>query len=228
MSVSPPAGPATTTGLRIQTLPANLPVQFDGVEKGMSPVAIAHVDPGDHEIAVRRDQGVIKQVVHVVAGEETSVIISAAPAAPPKPQNGTVTPGWLTATAPISLKVMEGGRVIGSTDVDRLMLSSGDHDLEFGNDALGFRVTRHVNISAGKTTVASIQVPSGSISLNAFPWADVYVDGNYVGQTPLGNLSLPIGTHEIVFRNPNLGERKEAVTVTTLAPARLGVDLTKK
>jgi hypothetical protein len=159
------------------------------------------------------------------------VLISAASAATavsPKPQNGTVTPGWLTATAPIPLKVMEGGRVIGSTEVDKLMLPSGEHDLEFANDALGFRVTRHVNISAGKTTVSSIEVPNGSISLNAIPWADVYVDGSYFGQTPLGNQSLQIGTHEVAFRNPNLGERKETVTVTTLAPARLGVDLTKK
>ena len=44
----------------------------------------------------------------------------------------------------------------------------------------------------------------------------------------LGNLSLAIGTHEVVFRHPDLGERKETVTVTTLAPARLGVDLRKQ
>ena len=228
MAVSPLAAPATATGLRIQTDPANLPVLFDGVEKGKAPVTIASVDPGDHEVAVRRDQSLIKQVVHVVAGEETSVIISSPSAAPPKPPNGAVNPGWLTATAPIPLKVKEGGRLIGSTDVDRLMLSSGDHDLEFGDDALGFHVMRQVNISSGKTTAASIQLPNGSMSLNAFPWADVYVDGNYVGQTPLGNLTLRIGTHEVVFRHPDLGERKETVTVTTLAPARLGIDLTKK
>jgi hypothetical protein len=228
MAVSPPAAPPPAAGIRIQTDPANLPVLFDGVEKGRAPVTIATVDPGDHEVAVRRDQTVIKQAVHVVAGQETSVIISSAPPAPTKPQDGAVNPGWLTAVAPIPLKVKEGGRIIGSSDVDRLMLPSGDHDLEFGDDALGFRVTRHVNISAGKTTVSSIQVPNGSMSVNAFPWADIYIDGNYFGQTPLGNLTLRIGTHEVVFRHPDLGERKETVTVTTLAPTRLGVDLTKK
>jgi hypothetical protein len=229
MAVSPPAAPTPAAGVRIQTDPANLPVLFDGVARGTSPVTIAPVDPGDHEVAVRRDQSVIKQAVHVVAGQETSVIISSASPVPTKSQDGTVNPGWLTAVAPIPLKVKEGGRIIGSTDVDRLMLASGDHDLEFGDDALGFHVTRHVNISAGKTTtVSSIQVPNGSMSVNAFPWADIYVDGNFLGQTPLGNLSLRIGTHEVLFRHPDLGDRKETVTVTTLAPARLGVDLTKK
>ena len=224
MAASPAAAPATGA-LRIQTEPANLPVLFDGVEKGVSPVVIERVEPGDHDVAVRREQSVIKQIVHVVAGEKTSVIISSAVS---KPEAGLVTAGWLLATAPIPLKVKEGGRLIGSTDVDKLMLSSGDHDLEFSNEALGFHVTRRVNISAGKATASSIAVPNGSLSLNALPWADVYVDGNHLGQTPLGNVSLPIGTHEVVFRHPDLGERKETVTVTALTPARLGVDLRKK
>lgn len=230
MAPSPAAAPATGA-LRIQSEPANLPVLFDGVEKGVSPVVIERVEPGDHDVAVRRQQSVIKQVVHVVAGEKTSVIISSAAimsSAAPKPEAGLVTAGWLMATAPIPLRVKEGGRLIGSTDVDKLMLSSGEHDLEFSNEALGFHVTRRVNISAGKTTASSIAVPNGSLSLNALPWADVYVDGNHLGQTPLGNLPLAIGTHEVVFRHPDLGERKETVTVTALTPARLGVDLRKK
>ena len=219
------AAPATTGGLRIQTDPNNLPVLVDGVEKGASPVTIDAVDAGDHEVAVRLPQSVIKRAVHVVAGERTSVIISSAP---PKPEPGIVTAGWLSATAPIPLTVKEGGKLIGSTDVDKLMLPSGDHDLEFVNDGLGFRVTRRVNITAGKTMTTSIAVPNGTLSLNALPWADVYVDGKHIGQTPLGNVSLPIGTHEVLFRHPDLGDRKETVTVTASAVARLGVDLRKK
>jgi hypothetical protein len=146
----------------------------------------------------------------------------------PKAETSTLTAGWLSANAPIPLKVMEGGRVIGSTEVDKLMLSSGNHDLEFVDDALGFRATKRVNVLAGKTTALAIAVPNGSVSLNAVPWADVFVDGKHIGQTPLGNVLLPIGTHEVVFRHPDLGERKETLTVTALTPARLGVDLRKK
>jgi hypothetical protein len=223
--IATPVAAPTTGQLRIQTDPSNLPVLFDGVDKGVSPVTLEAVNAGDHEVAVRRDQTVIRRAVHVVAGDKMSVIISSTPA---KPDAGTVTAGWLSVTAPISVKVKEGGRLIGSSDVDKLMLSSGNHDLEFSNEGLGFRVTRRVNITAGKTTASSIVVPNGTVSLNALPWAEVYVDGNHVGQTPLGNVTLPIGTHEVVFRHPDLGERKEAITVTATAPARLGVDLRKK
>src|SRR5262249_29266691 len=157
---------------------------------------------------------------------KTSVIISAAP---PKTEEAVVTAGWLAVKTRIPLKGTERGRPIGGTDVDKLILSSGDHDLHPADDRLGFRVTRHVSIAAGKTTtIPAISLPNGSLSLNAMPWADVYIDGTRIGQTPLGNLSLPIGTHEVVFRHPDLGERKETVTLTALAPARLGVDLRKQ
>jgi len=219
-----PAAP-TTGQLRIQTDPPSLSVQLDGVDKGVSPVTLDAVEAGDHDVVVRRDQTVIKRAVHVTAGEKMSVIISSAP---PKPDATAVTAGWLSVTAPIPLRVKEGGRLIGGSDVDKLMLSSGDHELEFANEGLGFHVTRRVNITAGKTTVSSIAVPNGSVSLNALPWAEVYVDVNHLGQTPLGNVTLPIGTHEVVFRHPDLGERKETITVTATAPARLGVDLRKK
>jgi hypothetical protein len=108
------------------------------------------------------------------------------------------------------------------------MLPSGDHELEFVNDGLGFRATRHIGITAGKTATTSIAVPNGTLSVNALPWADVFIDGKHAGQTPLGNVSLPIGTHEVIFRHPDLGERKETVTVTASAIARLGVDLRKQ
>jgi hypothetical protein len=63
--------------------------------------------------------------------------------------------------------------------------------------------------------------------VNAIPWADVSVDGQPVGQTPIGNLALTIGPHEVLFRHPQLGEQRHAVTVTMKAPARLSVDLRK-
>jgi hypothetical protein len=55
----------------------------------------------------------------------------------------------------------------------------------------------------------------------------VFIDGKNVGQTPIGNLSLAIGTYEMTFRHPELGERRQTVTVTATGTNRVGVDLTK-
>jgi hypothetical protein len=55
------------------------------------------------------------------------------------------------------------------------------------------------------------------------PWATVSIDGNTVGETPLGNVSLPLGEHQIVFRHPQLGERTQKVVVKANAPTRVSV-----
>ena len=73
-----------------------------------------------------------------------------------------------------------------------------------------------------------VEWPKGSIAINALPWADVWIDGERIGETPIGNLQLAIGPHEILFRHPELGEQKYATTVTLSAPARVSVDLRKK
>ena len=109
-----------------------------------------------------------------------------------------------------------------------VMLTAGDHDIEFSNDAVGFSVRRRVRVTAGKTTATKIDLPNGSLSINAQPWAEVFVDGERVGETPIGNLSRRVGPHEVVFRHPDLGERTETVTIAVGKPARIGVDLRKK
>jgi hypothetical protein len=66
------------------------------------------------------------------------------------------------------------------------------------------------------------------MSLNATPWAEVWVDGEKLGDTPIGNHQLTLGPHDIVFRHPDLGEQRHTVMVTLKTPVRLSVDLRKK
>jgi serine/threonine-protein kinase len=74
-------------------------------------------------------------------------------------------------------------------------------------------------------TPLTLALPRGVVNLNATPWAEVWIDGQRVGETPIGNLSVTIGAHEIVFRHPQLGEKRHAVSVTAGAPVRLSVDM---
>jgi hypothetical protein len=108
------------------------------------------------------------------------------------------------------------------------MVLAGQHQLELVNQALGYRVARTIQVSSGRTSTIKLEFPNGTIALNATPWADVWIDGTRVGETPIGNLPLAIGSHEIVFRHPELGEQKHVATVTLNAPTRLSVDMRKK
>ncbi len=72
-----------------------------------------------------------------------------------------------------------------------------------------------------------VPVPNGTVSLNALPWANVWVDGREIGTTPIANIDLPIGSHDILWRHPQLGERRQTVTVTAKTPLRLVMDFKK-
>ncbi len=215
----------STGGLRIQTEPSHLPVFLDGTGHGNSPVSIDQLQPGEHVVSVRTSSGIVRRSVTIQPRETLSLIVSST-APPPNPT--AVAAGWISVSSPIGLQLREGGKVIGTSESERLMLTAGDHDIEIANEALGFTARRTIHVTAGKTTATKIDLPTGVVNINAQPWAEVWIDGERVGETPIGNLSRRIGTHEVVFRHPDLGERRETVVIAVGKPARIGVDLRKK
>jgi hypothetical protein len=128
--------------------------------------------------------------------------------------------GGITVSSPLDLQIFEGGKMLGST-YGQVAVSEGTHLLEFVNEATGFRYTQSVTVKPGKMTAVTIAVPNGKLSINAVPWAEVLIDGAAAGQTPIANFSLPIGKHEIVFRHPQLGEKKQTVIVRADAPTKV-------
>jgi PEGA domain-containing protein len=106
------------------------------------------------------------------------------------------------------------------------MLSPGRHQLTFTNSEMGYKSTQPVDVVPGEESSVSL-VPTGELSANAAPWAEVWIDGKKVGETPVGNLHVPLGTHEVVFKNPTFSDRQVTVTVTAKAPAAAFVDFSK-
>jgi hypothetical protein len=216
-------GSVASGSLQVRTDPAGAKISVDGVPIGPSPVTVLELTPGEHTVVVQTEAGSTKQTVTVEAGATASLVAQLPTAA----QGGPAS-GWISVSTPKTVQLFEGGRLLGSSDSDRLMVSTGTHQLDIVNDALGYRSSRTVQVSPGKVSAIKIEFPKGTIALNAVPWADVWIDGEKVGETPIGNLSLTIGTHEIIFRHPDLGEQRQLATVTLTAPARLSVDMRKK
>jgi len=208
--------------LDVRTQPPGARVSVDGLVRGTSPVSITELTPGDHAVAIESDLGSVKQTVTIEPAKTASLMV------PLNSPEGAFVSGWMAVSAPVEVQIFENKRLLGTSQSDRLMVTAGRHEVEIVNDTLGFRTTRTVQVSAGKVTPIRIDFPKGSIALNALPWADVWVDGERIGETPIGNLSLTIGAHEIVFRHPELGEQRHAATITLKAPARLSVDMRKK
>lgn len=205
--------------LEITSEPAGAQVTIDGSPRGATPLTIAAIAVGEHSVAISNGDTTIRRTVTIGAGATATVVASLAGAA-----NAA---GWMAVKIPFEVQIWEADQLIGTSGVDRLMLSAGRHELELANPSLEFQAAITVQILRGKTATPTVAVPNGSLSINALPWADVWIDGRPAGTTPIGNLALPIGTHEIAWRHPQLGDRRRTVSVTATSPVRVGIDFGK-
>jgi hypothetical protein len=220
-------------------------VFIDETPKGTTPLRL-DLAPGVHRVRVEADGGLTKTLeVNVVAGKEISQLVeltktstdraadrtaaaaAAAAAAAGVPAPAPPTPGFMVVDAPEDLQVIEDGRVLGSSSTGKVSLDPGSHLIEFRNDNLGFQATRTVQVLPGKTVRVTIPLPEGNLSINATPWAEVSVDGRALGETPIANVTLRAGSHELVFRNPQHGELKQTVVVKAGENGRVTVNMVR-
>lgn len=247
----------TATGtLTIATNPSGAQAIVDGVRRGVTPVTLS-LAVGPHRVELRGDAEPRVIPITMTAGAQLSHFVdlpkpapppfvattgpAIADAAPPPPPpvpaavDELSLAGWIAvdvkagkgASDRLDVDVYEGDRLLGNSRVDRIMLPVGRHDLELVNAAVGLRVKRNVQIGAGKVSHIALDRPNGTIAVNALPWAEVWVDGDKIGETPIGKLEIAVGSHDVVFRHPDLGERQQTVIVTAAIPARISVDLRK-
>lgn len=210
---------AAVGGLQVATEPPGAKVLIDGEARGVAPLTLSDLKVGEHTVVVQGTGEPVSRTVTVQEGAVASLVITMNSAS-------AFASGWL-AISGVPVQIIENGTPLGSTDTPRILLPAGSHELELTNAALGYHVTRTVQVVAGQTLSITLKPPQGTLSINAQPWAEVWVDGQRAGETPIGNLSLTIGNHELLFRHPELGEQRRTVTVGALAPVRVGVDLRK-
>ena len=204
----------------VVTDPPGARVAVDGKPRGTSPITLVDLTPAEHKVTVTSDTGSAERTVAVTAGGTASIMFSLPKVAGP-------VGGWLSISAPFDVEVVEHEDVIGTSGTNRIMLAAGRHDITIINRSLGYEEPRRVEVTAGKTIAVRVDPPKVSVSVNARPWADVTLDGNSVGQTPLSNLSVTVGPHELVFRHPQFAERRQTIVVTAKGPNRIATDLTK-
>ena len=130
----------------------------------------------------------------------------------------------MVVAAPALSQILEQGRRLGTTNVP-VVLSVGRHQLDVVNEEMGFRAQHTVTIADGERTDLAVEWPNALLSIDAQPWAEVWINGEQVGETPIGNLSRPIGPYEVLFRHPTLGERRRMLVLRSGEPARVSVDL---
>jgi hypothetical protein len=144
-----------------------------------------------------------------------------------KPPPAAERTGTVRITSPVALDVYANGKRIGTTG-SPISLAAGRYTLELVSEPLGYRATQNVTVAAGGTVSRPINLPNGRLNINALPWATVAVDGKPIGDTPLANLAVPIGPHEVTFRHPMLGEKREMTIVKADGITRVSVNMQQR
>jgi PEGA domain len=209
---------SNTSRLVIRSEPSGAQVVVDGRSYGLTPATLENVVPGAHQIRLQRGGIEVRQTVRVEPGATVSLVA-------PLQSASSGDSGWLAVATPIEMDVFEDGVLLGTSRSHRIMLATGSHTLVLVNEAVGVRHTQQVRIEAAKVTQLKVELPQSSININATPWAEVWIDGEPIGETPIGNLPIAVGTHEVVFRHPALGEKTVSTLVKAGVSTRLSVDL---
>jgi hypothetical protein len=204
--------------LIVSTDPPGARVVIDDKPAGTSPVTV-ELTPTHHRVVVSNDGATAERSITIESGVVNSMVFSLS-------KTPVLSAGWLSVSSPFDVQVIEHDELLGTSAAARLMMATGPHDVELVSQSLGYREHRRIQIDAGKTATLRLDAKA-TLSINARPWADVTIDGNAAGQTPIANATISLGAHQIVFRHPSFGERRQSVVVTANGPNRVGVDMTQ-
>lgn len=205
---------ARRTGrLQVQSDPAGARVSIDGRARGVTPLTIEDLPVGKHVVVLESPAGSVRRSAAIEAGRTTEI-------------TETIYSGWLHVFAPIELQISEGGRAIVLDDRNQALLPPGRHEIRVENRTLAYQGVLQVEIEPGKTASISVVPAPSTLTVTASAPGEVVIDGQRVGETPLTNYPVNLGTRDIVVRSAAGVARRFTMTVTT-APVRLDVDFSK-
>ena len=227
VAVSPPV---TMTEVNLDTPDPGATVLINGQSAGVTPLQLK-IGPDTKSISVASLLPPVPKpdgIVGSMGQEPRPIETGRGTALSPRPASVAPTPqpfGGVRLSSPIDLEVFEGDNRLGSSATGIVSASAGRHELDLVNSLLGFRSRQVVDIKGGQVIPLTITPPNGRININAVPWAEVLIDGKSVGETPIGNLSIPLGEHEIILRHPQLGEIRRTALVRSDVITRVTANL---
>jgi len=239
-SVYCPLSPISTSGaLYILSTPSDATVMLDGMYKGRTPLTISNVAAGSHILQLDSPNYYDwKSSVEVPEGGTRTVSATLNP----MPSSST---GWIyVSSSPGGASVTLDGNAAGQTPVSgSLKLSSvaaGDHTVAL--DRTGYkRFTAKTSVSPNTVSeVSAVLVPesapsgTGSMSVSSNPsGANILVDNNFIGISPLTAHDITAGEHIVTFRMDGYQDYSasalvNAGTTSTVSAALLPVTPTPK
>lgn len=192
-------------------------VYVDGARRDLAPALVTGLAPGEHVVEVRREGALPwRQSIAIAPGQQAKVSANlggAAPTGESGPDDRGKTSLRVQATVP-DAEVFLDGATLGKAPIDRHDLAAGKHDLIVRKDGYE-ELRREVYLFQGQPValVADLRNVGKVRFLSSPQGAEVSIDGEPIGTTPIERDDISAGEHVIVFKLNGYDNHKEMVTV---------------
>ncbi|RKX68988.1 hypothetical protein DRP53_09500 [candidate division WOR-3 bacterium] len=205
----------TYPSLTIQTVPDSATILLDGQKSGVSPLRLDSLSRGRHIVEAKR-AGYLPaaETLDLMAGSTSIVLVLKPESRPetkpesvvrerprPEPRPQVKKTGFLVIKSTPKADIYINGRSSGT----RTELPPGQYEVVVKKE--GYQVWRaRITVVAGKEVVREVRLKSlsGWVSVKSKPWADLFIDGEYITTTPIkGPIRLKPGYHRFKLANPD-------------------------
>lgn len=194
-------------------------VYVDGTKIGNTPVENFELLPGMHNIEIRSGNYQHFQTDINVRGCDKFQQL-----------NTALIPGWSDITissVPLDAKVLIDGKPFGKTPLNIQMLP-GSYLLEISSE--NFKTYKHrLNVKPNEPQEIKdirLQPADGKLAIKTVPsGADILIDGNFIGQTPLTVDLSPDKQHAVQISKAGYEKTNRNIKLASAASKQLHVDL---
>jgi serine/threonine protein kinase/tetratricopeptide (TPR) repeat protein len=141
--------------------------------------------------------------------------------APPVVEHGKL----LVGCQPVA-KVFMDGQLLGTTPLGADQIPVGKHSIK----VKGFGAVRSVEvyIEKGQKKEIRLLLKGGTLSVNSAPWAEILLDGQKVGYTPLRREGLVLGPHVVTAQRDGFQTQRKHISFQLGKPVSISFQLRRK
>jgi hypothetical protein len=215
-------GAATNSSLRVISNEPDVEIFVDGESKGKAPVSIQSIKPGEHIVGGRKTRfKPMEQTVRVAPGEN-SIVSFRMEVAPPDRPRATLK---VQSQVP-NAEVFVDGSSLGRAPIDRNDLDPGKHYIVVHKDGFTDFKREVVLLENQSITMVADLSATGSLRILSSPeGAEVKIDGELIGKTPVQRDAVSSGDHIVEFKMGGFFDHKETMKIEGGREKVFSVDL---
>jgi len=185
-------------------------VTIDGKKVDL-PLKNYKVKPGqDFEIVVKKpgyETYKITKNLKIAQSETIEITLKKRKKVKTKSKTGTITINTISGST-----IFLDGKKLGTTTGTK-KVRSGTHKVRIVNSGKMINYTTSVSVKANTTTTKTINIGKGKVAVSVQPWANVYINGRKIGQTPFPPKLLYAGRYTIKLENPKFKSIIKTITI---------------